>query len=225
MMKIFKDNMTAEAYKIFETDYNLYICIKTSITWKNAISDRDKSIFIKTYFDRLINKYNYTEYKENIIKCKSIHSIIQAEIKEKDLSYADCLYIHYTIQTYLGFLIEYVIKQEMQKRYNITCISNDYLDYEKKTDILCGGVPYQIKNYSFIDNNYYLNKRLSIYKNACNALRFIFYITEIDNIYIAKINNTPLIDINTIDDFTVVINKTTKITLDELLSSMMIAAL
>ncbi len=108
--------------------------------------------------------------------------------------------LFYTIDIDLGFLIEFILCEKLiYLGYNIK--RNNYLD-RLGIDFLCGNVPFQMKNYSFL-----LNTDTSIeYANRhkeLSTLNFIFYETSIDNIKVCALSGNPYINIKNIDGFTI----------------------
>lgn len=203
MIHLLKDRMAANEYREFMLDYEVLCCIKQSTLWKDTMLLKDSSIFVKSYFDKLKVKYSYTEFKNIIINDKVIHTKIQKEISDKGLQYGCFLLFHYTIEIYISFLIEYILKQEIERELDIKVLTSHYLDISMKCDLLISGKPYQIKNYSFIENNYYIDKRIDNYKKINNNLLFIFYRIERDNIYFVSIDDKLILDIKDINGFTV----------------------
>ena len=203
MINLLKDKMTVTSYKEFMLDYELLFCIKQSIFWKDAMLLKDNNIFVKTYFDRLKNKYDYIEFRNIITKDKLIHAKIQKEINDNGLTYGFLLMYHYTIEIYISFIIEYILKQQIEKELNIKVLTSNYLDINKKCDLMINNNQYQIKNYSFIENNYYIDRIINNYKSHNLNLLFIFYTIEKDNIYFVSVNNQLIIHIDNINSFTV----------------------
>ena len=194
--------MSDEDFKVFLKDYNLLMNVKGTDIWKEAKKLTD-DVFKLSLFDKLNNKYNYIEYRYLIRTDVVIHEKIEQGIIKYDLHIGSCMMLHYTIEIYIAFMIEYIIKQEIEKRTGIKAYSSKELDTEQKTDILCGKNHYQIKNYSFIESNYSIDNRIDEYKKVNSNLIFIFYKLNKDSIDIVSINNKPFLYINEINAFTV----------------------
>ena len=131
--------------------------------------------------------------------CKRSRKAANAEFTAKQIE--ETLKLHFSIETYIGFLIEHLIFEEINNGKNEIQISTE-LDTIYKTDIMINKCCYQIKNYSFLQTNEKLDKIISEYKAVNKDLLFIFYTTEKENIYFAAIGGLPLRSVNDINGFT-----------------------
>ena len=155
----------------------------------------------------------YNTYKDIVNNNKQVHTLLQTTLNTKGIQETYLLQLHYTIEIYISFMIEYVFKQEINNKTNINILSNYNLDVIKKIDLILNNKPIQIKSYTFISCNELTTDRLKMYKN-CKDMHFIFYSLEKDNIYFAEIENKILIPIIDINDFTACLGKN-NITLKE----------
>lgn len=203
MINLLKDKMSTDNYNLFLLEYNALYYDKQKMMYKETIKNNKNNVFLKRFFNDLPDKYNYFEFSKNICNNNSIKEKIQIEINTHGLNKAACLLTHYTIEIYIAFLIEYVIKQEIENRSNIKVIYNDNLDVYKKCDLYIDNTYFQIKNYSFIESNYFIDDLLSKYKSINKDLQFIFYTIEQDNIYFMEFNNTIIHSIDSINAFSV----------------------
>ena len=112
------------------------------------------------------------------------------------------MWLHYTIETHLAFLIERVMTEVLSK----SCCqvsANKELDLYSKVDIRCGDCDLQIKNYSFISSNESLQDRLHYYERFNPNLFFLFYKLHKDNILFAAIDDKPISSIRELSPFSV----------------------
>lgn len=206
MFTVLKDKMDSANYNAFLNDYQILYYNKQCDYWKSIHSLKGNSnIFARDLFDRLNNKYNYLEFKDIVVNDKKVHGLIQSLLTTQGIAQAFIMYLHYTTEIYISFMIEYIFKQEIKNNTDIKIISNYKLDVIKKIDLMIGYKPTQIKNYSFISSNYLLDTRLYEYRN-CNNLYFIFYTLDIDNINFVEISNNILIHVKDINGFTALID-------------------
>lgn len=209
-------------YKAFIADYQFMYYAKKSSLWQSAKSYKNSFFLLVNYFSRLSDKYNYIEYKAMILNDKSLHQIIQNILKENSLNCltnADLIFLHYCCETYIAFLIEHIIKQELEAQRNIKAYSTIYLDTRKKVDFIANYKHYQIKNISFLTYKG-LYGLLEKYKKESESLYFIFYELGENNIEFVSVGGLLTIPIKSIDSFTINNNKTENKSLKELISSL-----
>ena len=205
MINILKQNMSESDFEAFIIDYDsLYKQKNNKKLWRLAMSSKRGSVpYIKEFFDTISDKYNYIAYRNSVQSNKDIFYIIigyyQIERNADDIK--ECLRLHYTIETYIAFMVEWILFSEIKANTNYRVYQNKMLDTEKKADLLCNSIYYQIKNKSFIYDSDNTGNLIEAYKKANNRLFFIFYTTEEDNIYICAVNNKPFLFIDEIDDF------------------------
>ena len=210
MLELIKSRMKETDYTEFISDYNTLIELKKNNRklhkYCMAIKRSGKQPFAKPYFDIMKNKYYYNCYKEMFLDnytvkeiCKRSRKAANAEFTAKQIE--ETLKLHFSIETYIGFLIEHLIFEEINNGKNEIQISTE-LDTIYKTDIMINKCCYQIKNYSFLQTNEKLDKIISEYKAVNKDLLFIFYTTEKENIYFAAIGGLPLRSVNDINGFT-----------------------
>lgn len=208
MIQILKQNMSDTDFDVFMTDYqNLYNQKQNKGKWRLAMSSKRGSVpFIKTFFDTMGNKFNYISYRNSVESNSDIYHIIIGYylIKRNDDDIKECLRLHYTIETYIAFMVEWLLFEEIKANTTYRVYQNTVLDTVKKADLLCNGIYYQIKNKSFIYDCENTGQMIAEYRKANNRLFFIFYTIEEDNIYICAINHQPFLFIDNIDDFTFV---------------------
>ena len=153
MLNKIQENMAAADRRAFISDYEFMIYAKKCSLWQSAKKYKDSHFLMVNYFSKLSNKYCYTEYKAMILSDKTIHYQLQQILKEDNLnclSNADLIFLHYCCETYIAFMIEHIIKQELEKERNIKAYSSIYLDIKKKVDFIANNKHYQIKNISFL---------------------------------------------------------------------------
>ena len=200
--------MSDTNFEAFITDYqNLYSQKENKDKWRLAMrSKRGFVPFIKEFFDTMSNKFDYIAYRNSVQNNRDIFYIIIGyyQIKRNDDDIKECLRLHYTIETYIAFMVEWLLFNEIKTNTNYRVYQNRVLDTEKKADLLCNSTYYQIKNKSFIYDCDNTGQMISEYRKANNRLYFIFYTIEKDNIYICAINHQPFLYIDEIDDFTFV---------------------
>ena len=214
MLGIFKENMDEHNYYCLKNDYELLYYMKQCQPWKEVHKlNKGSGIIAKQLFDELQDKYKYTDYKSIVNDNKQVHTLLQTTLLTKGIQDAYILQLHYTIEIYISFMIEYIFKQEIKRNTNIKILSNYNLDVVKKIDMVLDNKPIQIKSYTFISCNDMTTDRLKLYRN-CKDLHFIFYSLEKDNIYFAEIDNKVLVPITDINDFTACLGKN-NITLKE----------
>ena len=214
MLGIFKENMDEHNYYCLKNDYELLYYMKQCQPWKEVHKlNKGSGIVAKQLFDELQDKYKYTDYKSIVNDNKQVHRLLQTTLLTKGIQDAYILQLHYTIEIYISFMIEYIFKQEIKRNTNIKILSNYNLDVVKKIDMVLDNKPIQIKSYTFISCNDMTTDRLKLYRN-CKDLHFIFYSLEKDNIYFAEIDNKVLVPITDINDFTACLGKN-NITLKE----------
>lgn len=204
MLKILKTQMDSYNYEEFICDYNnLILCKKNKALWKSAISSKKGTVpFLKGFFDDLATPLDYIGYRNSVLKNEKIEDIIIGRNKEQSNTedIINSLKYHYTIETYIGFLVEAMLFYSLSKQFK-DLYKNNHLDINKKTDILCNGIYFQIKNGSFI-NSTNIDKMIDTYKSFNAELQFIFYTIEEDNIYFLSICGNPYLHIDSIDGFT-----------------------
>ena len=210
MINILKDNMNENDYQAFLIDYNsLYKQKNDKKLWRLSMSSKKGSVpYIKEFFDTLGNKFNYIAYRNSVQSNKDIFYLIIGyyQINRNSDDIKECLRLHYTIETYIAFMVEWILFNEIKANTNFRVYQNKILDTEKKADLLCNSIYYQIKNKSFIYDSDNTGSLIEAYRKANNRLFFIFYTIEEDNIYICAVNNKPFMFIDEIDDFTFVYN-------------------
>lgn len=207
MLGIFKENMDEHNYYCLKNDYELLYYMKQCQPWKKVHKlNKGSGIIAKQLFDELQDKYKYTDYKSIVNDNKQVHRLLQTTLLTKGIQDAYILQLHYTIEIYISFMIEYIFKQEINRNTNIKILSNYNLDVVKKIDMVLDNKPIQIKSYTFISSNDMTTDRLKLYRN-CKDLHFIFYSLEKDNIYFAEIDNKVLVPITNINDFTACLGK------------------
>lgn len=210
MIQLIKSRMSENDYKAFIDDYNAIMQIKEDnpklLKYCISYKRKGKQPFAKPYFDILKNKYYYKGYKEMFLDNRTVQSIIKGgrtaandEFSADKIEYT--LKLHFSIETYIGFLIEYLIFEELNNGKNKIEISTE-LDIIHKTDIKVNDYCYQIKNYSFINTNEKLESIISDYKMRNSELYFIFYYPQKENIYFAAVGGLPLRSVNDINGFT-----------------------
>lgn len=223
MFDVFKKNMDSENYNTLIMDYQVLYHNKQCVKWSMLHSlKKTTNIIALDLFSQLHNKYNYKEFKYIVLNDKKVHSLLQSNLQLKGIYQAFILELHFTIEIYISFMIEYIFKQEIRNNTELKVISSYDLDMIKKIDLIIGNKPIQIKNYSFISSNQILDKRLSDYKK-CNNLYFIFYTLGKDNIYFVEIDNKVFINVNDINGFTALLDNK-EITLLETIDKIKAAA-
>ena len=200
MFDVLKRRMTLENYNAFINDYKLLYHNKQCGQYKQLYSfTKNANIFAKSIYDELHDKFNYIVYKQIAKNNAQVHALLQSLLKTKGIYAAFIVELHYLIEIYISFLIEYVLKQELNDN-NIRIIANNHLDIVMKIDMMIDNKPIQIKNYSFISCNDALENRLTVYKKI-SGLSFIFYSLEEDNIYIKEVDNRVLLPMEEINGF------------------------
>lgn len=199
--------MTTQSFSDFLTDYNLLCDLKAdSELWNEALSykaDIQKNhIFFKNYFDS-INSFDYVAYKRligSIVPLNNSMLIIgYPKPTERESSLRECLRVHYQCETYIGFIVEIILFEELQPTERV--YKNNKLDTVKKADLLLNGNFYQIKNYSFVLSPN-ITSLIDYYKSHNKRLLFLFYTIEKENIYFLTIGGNAYLHIDKINGFT-----------------------
>lgn len=217
MINIIKSGADAANYAEFIKDYNRLVELKDNKSlWNTAIASKNGSIpLLKSYFDSLhCNKFNYISYKKAILGNSDIYRTIigyYQTIRNSEII-RECLQLHLTIETYIGFMVEYILAAELREKTNNRVIQNNILDFEKKADLLYNGSFYQIKNCSFL-HRYRIDLIVAEYKAANKYLQFIFYEIAADNIYFLLVDNKPFLHISEINGFSFAADKK-RVTID-----------
>lgn len=210
MIQILEDQMTETDFEAFKTDYiSLLNKREDKQKWRLAMSSKRGTVpFLKEFFDTMRNKFNYISYRNSVKNDRNIfHIIIGYYLSEpNDEEIRECLRLHYTIETYIAFMVEWLLFNEIKANTKYRVYQNRALDTVKKADLLCNGIYYQIKNKSFIYECENTEQLINEYRKANNRLFFIFYTIEQDNVYICAINHQPFLFIDNIDNFTFVYN-------------------
>lgn len=193
MINIIKANMDERAFAHFMRDFErLYICKNDASLWRKAFSKRtNEPPIYKDYFDVLASPFDYCTYKSMILDTFNIeYSIEQIE----DEALKEALTLFYTIDTYIGFIVEHIL---YKKALSITddVLKDNELDRIKKVDLMINNRQFQIKNLSFIDY-YCLNNNLDYFLRANPQLNFIFYRQTKDNLYFVTLNDLPFVFIS-----------------------------
>ena len=223
MIKILKEKMSELDYKQFIEDYNkLYDYKSNKALWKKAMSTKNGEVpFLKDIFDSIGTPFNYLRYKDKTSNNRELTPIIFGRYNKERNSeeIIECLLYHYSTETYIGFIVEVLIYEEL-KKHTKRVYKNNVLDTKKKADIMLNGVYYQIKNSSFIFISDNTQKMIDYYKSKNDRLHFIFYTIEKDNIYICAVGGKPYLFIDEIDNFTFA-RGSQNITLQSLINTML----
>ena len=165
--------------------------------------------FVKHYFDSLENKYNYTEYMDKISNDKDFRTfeVIYGynQIEEEKELIRQLLELYFITETYIGFMVEYLIAEELKNK-GIKVYQNNVLDIQYKTDLLFKGKHFQIKNYSFLET-FLIESKLEPYIKANKKLNFLFYKISVENISLVKIGGKAFLKAQEINDFTQLMNE------------------
>lgn len=191
---------------LFEKNYKNLFDLKETETWKELILKIKKSSankpFVKGYFDLLKDKFDYKRYAE-LVQNDNFYRIIsnccQAETIEERQLLQDIIYLYFITETYIGFIIETLITEELDNR-KIRYHKNDTLDLKYKTDLLVCGKHLQIKNFSFLETERLENKIIP-YIKANKRLYFVFYKISRDKITMVRIGGNAYIKAEKLNDF------------------------
>lgn len=223
MINVLKSKMSENDYSSFISDYHRLYCYKSDKKlWKEAMRSKKGYVpLLKNMFDELGNPYHYNSFTQKVRGNSSLYYIIcglNKPIKNSE-TIKDCLLLHYQTEIYIGFIVEWILFEQL-KESRVRVYKNNILDMKKKADLLLNGHFYQIKNYSFLSSERLLENLIN-YKRANNELFFIFYVIEKENINFLLIKEKPCIHINKIDGFT--FNEPKRITsLNEFLSFLLV---
>ena len=161
---------------------------------------RSYTPYFKDIYDNLECNCSYEEYIEEIQKDKK-YLIIENVVRGiyKRVKYIDCLKLLLIHMTYVGFIVEDIIKDSIKENYKVK--SSKKLDNKQKIDILVENkIGLQIKNSSFLEGQY-LEQRL-IYYREYKELNFIFYdIDDALNINFVSIGGESIIPLQKVVGF------------------------
>lgn len=197
--------MTKDTFENFSEDYKrLYQQKENKVAWRSAMSKKCGSVpLLKDFFDTLSNKYDYITYKHRIENNRDIYKIIIGFYRNQYNNDDEilCLWLHYVVESYVAFMVEYILYEELKEDNEVIVAQSRELDLVKKADLYCNGSYYQIKSKSFIYECESLVNIIDYYKAANNELFFIFYTIEEENVFICAINSQPYTHINEINGF------------------------
>lgn len=206
---------------------------KVGYTFRGKLykSNKLKNLFMSEIFNSTDNK-TFTEFMEalgehtelyneyeNIVNAVSnIHNDVESTL------IADICLLVFTLDTYIGFMIEYIIAESLRNE-GFTVVSNTYLDTNYKVDLLVGhpqsftAVAIQCKSYTNKNIKKYTKLRtiegLKQFKkdysqfedlNCINdmKLRYIYYdslegITEAKNNIFRTVEGKSLVDVKAVE--------------------------
>lgn len=203
MIKALSQKMDKKNFECFITNYETLIKLKENKTlWASAMSFVKNEVFTKNIFDSIGNPYNYIGFTNAIKGNQKVFYTVMGLYNETPNSEPIrlCLEYFYTTQTYIGFIVELLLYDELSQ-HTKQIYKNNVLDFEKKADILICGNYLQIKNITFL-YSHNLQNNIEYYKSANDRLHFIFYTIEKDNIYFVSIGGNCKNHISSLNGFT-----------------------
>ena len=177
-------NMNIESKELFIKDYKAYCAIKESDCYKAVKLLKQNRHDI---FDRLKNKYDYKVFRYIILMNDKIEDYTDYLIDKGKIIEANCIILKHTLPIYLGFIIEWLIVNELrEKKHNV--VVNKMNDYIYSVDLLVDGKRYQIKSFTFLYVNDEIKKQY-----IGKQLYFCFYQIGIDSIQFVSFENNPFL--------------------------------